>query len=74
MTDLFKKKSNFTESSFEKKIHLAEKKLRRRSFDQTFISPKTFSENGHKTGSSFDRNLFSENGHLTERSFERMFF
>jgi hypothetical protein len=79
MKDFFFSENGYlTESTFDKKCYLTEKKLCTRltenSFDRKFIWPKAFSKNGHLNESSYDRKLFPKNGHLTEMSVDRMFF
>jgi hypothetical protein len=68
MTNYFSENSHLTESTFEKKRHLAEKILLK------VVWPKI-----HLTESSFDRKLFLKmiiwpKSHLTEDSFERKLF
>jgi hypothetical protein len=66
----FSENGHFTESTFDKKCYLTEKKcaegsLTENSFDQKFSRPKAFTENGHLTEIS--------NGQMSFRSFDYFF-
>jgi hypothetical protein len=65
----FSENGHLTKSSFDKKCHLTEKKLRIRSFDRKFIWPKVQLTESFFWKWSFDRKVISPKVYLTETFF-----